>query len=227
VSRPELGRLIDRDAIEVEAMTAAAVASGAVVAVGDWLASPDDVEQLRERARTTVSAHHDDQPLSPGLELGALATTLGRPAAQVRAVLLDVDGLRVEPGVVVDPSRVRRASDTDEGRALLTLLDSNPFSPPPPPNPTLARALVREGALVDVDGLLFTSDAVARARATLRTALADGGTVSIGNARELLASSRKYVVPLLELFDREGFTRRRVDVRVAGPTLSAGLGDQP
>ena len=61
----------------------------------------------------------------------------------------------------------------------------------------------------------------------LRTALADGGTVTVGDVRELLASSRKYVVPLLEQFDREGFTRRRGDVRVAGPRLASEPDDQP
>jgi len=34
-------------------------------------------------------------------------------------------------------------------------------------------------------------------------------------------------VPLLERFDREGFTRRRGDVRIAGPRLDAAGSDQP
>jgi len=42
----------------------------------------------------------------------------------------------------------------------------------------------------------------------------------------VLDSSRKYVVPLLERFDREGFTRRRGDVRIAGPGFSSEVGDQ-
>ncbi len=85
---------------------------------------------------------------------------------------------------------------------------------------------MREGTLVDVDGLVFTASAVATARARLRDALAGDATISVGQARALLDSSRKYVVPLLELLDREGFTRRRGDVRIAGPGLSSEVGDQ-
>ena len=71
--------------------------------------------------------------------------------------------------------------------------------------------------LVDVDGIVFTHGRVAaRARAACR-ARRRRRRVSVGDVRDLLASSRKYVVPLLEHFDREGFTRRRGDVRVAGP----------
>jgi selenocysteine-specific elongation factor len=120
---------------------------------------------------------------------------------------------------VVDPSRTQRAADTDAGRALIALLDASPFAPPEPADPALARALVREGALVDVDGLVFTTGALTLARASLRAALSERGSISVAEVRELLASSRKYVVPLLEQFDREGLTRRRGDVRVAGPRI--------
>ena len=61
-------------------MTTDALASGAAVGVGEWLASPDDVGALRDRVQAIVAAHHDDEPLSPGLELHALAATLGAHA---------------------------------------------------------------------------------------------------------------------------------------------------
>jgi len=37
--------------------------------------------------------------------------------------------------------------------------------------------------------------------------------------RDLLGSTRKYVVPILTWLDREGVTRRRGDDRVPGPAL--------
>ncbi len=129
--------------------------------------------------------------------------------------------------MVRTPEHAVTAAGSDAGRALLAELDATPFSPPAPTDPALARALVREGALVDVDGIVFTSDAIGRARALLRPALVDGGSITVSDARELLGSSRKFVVPLLERFDREGFTRRRGDVRISGPRLDAAGGDQP
>jgi selenocysteine-specific elongation factor len=54
----------------------------------------------------------------------------------------------------------------------------------------------------------------------IRARLAGGGALSVGDFKELFGFSRKYAVPLLESLDREGFTRREGDARVAGPKLA-------
>jgi selenocysteine-specific elongation factor len=217
--REELAQLVDLDGPHVERLVRDAVDTGRARAVGDWLALTTDVDDLLDRARRAVLDHHAADTLSPGLDLGALSAALHRAPEQLRAALASVNTLVVQQGVVRAREHAARAADSDAGRALLAELDATPFSPPPPTDPALARALVREGALVEVDGIVFTSDAVARARAVLRPALAGGGSITVAAARELLGSSRKFVVPLLERFDREGFTRRRGDVRIAGPRL--------
>jgi selenocysteine-specific elongation factor len=225
--RDNLARLVGFDQRGVDALLRDAVDRGDAVVVGEWWALPADVEALRDRARGAVREHHAADALSPGLELGALAATLRRPSEQLRAAFEGWDTLVVTRGVVHAPEHAVTAAGSDAGRALLAELDAAPFSPPAPADAALARALVREGALVDVDGILFTSDAIGRARAVLRGALVDGGSITVGAARELLGSTRKFVVPLLERFDREGFTRRRGDVRIAGPRLDAAGSDQP
>jgi selenocysteine-specific elongation factor len=110
-------------------------------------------------------------------------------------------------------------TESPEAAALVARLDAAPFAPPEVEDVTLARALARHGVLVDVSGILFTASAVDRARALVTERLATHGTISVADARDLLASSRKFVVPLLEHFDREGLTRRRGDVRIPGPTF--------
>lgn len=224
--RTELANLANLDADGVDALLQESAGDGHTVVVGSWLAPRGDVESLRAHSRRLVAAHHAQQPWSPGLELPALATALELPADQVIAAVAGDDTLTVEHGSVRETDRKQRASDTEAGRALLAQLDATPFAPPVPPDRDLARALVREGTLVDVDGVVFTASAIAAARARLREALAGDAVISVGQARELLDSSRKYVVPLLELLDREGFTRRRGDVRIAGPRLSSEVGDQ-
>ena len=199
-------------------MVREAVTCGAVMVVGDWLAPPDDVRQLRAARRDRTSTHTTStNRCRPASSSARSATALGHPADQLRAALEGLDSLAVEQGVVVDPSRTQRAADTDAGRALIALLDASPFAPPEPADPVLARALVREGALVDVDGLMFTTGALTLARASLRAgARRAAAAVSVAEVRELLASSRKYVVPLLEQFDREGLhppPRRRAGGR--------------
>ena len=53
-------------------------------------------------------------------------------------------------------------------------------------------------------------------------ALRGRGALTVADIRDLLGSSRKYVVPIVGWLDRTGVTRRRGDDRVAGPT--SGLG---
>ena len=42
---------------------------------------------------------------------------------------------------------------------------------------------------------------------------------TMSDLREALGTSRKYAVPLATLLDARGVTRRREDVRIAGPRL--------
>ena len=121
-TRTELGRLLDRDAVEVDELVADAVAHGAVVAVGDWLAPPDDLRQLRQRAGDAVGEHHRAEPLSPGVEVGALAARLGRAPDQLRAALIGTDRLGIAQGVVFDPAS--RATRVRHGRRTLARRDS-------------------------------------------------------------------------------------------------------
>jgi selenocysteine-specific elongation factor len=75
--------------------------------------------------------------------------------------------------------------------------------------------LIRRGALVRVDDeWCFHAVAVEEARKRIEDFLRERGELSVGEARDLLGSSRKYALPLLEYFDRVRFTRRVGDLRV-------------
>ncbi len=73
--------------------------------------------------------------------------------------------------------------------------------------------------------LVFHREALAAAAEQLRERFPSPATFTTGEAREALATSRKFIVPLLEHFDGQGLTRRDGDVRetmAAGPA-TAGL----
>jgi selenocysteine-specific elongation factor len=75
--------------------------------------------------------------------------------------------------------------------------------------------LIRREALVRVsDEWCFHATTVQDARRRIGDFLREHGELSVGEARDLLGTSRKYAVPLLELFDRARFTRRVGDLRV-------------
>ncbi len=78
----------------------------------------------------------------------------------------------------------------------------------------ISELLLEEGALVKLtDEILLHGEALGEARRLLREHLESEGTMTASQAKNWLGSSRKYVIPLLELLDREGFTIRRGDVR--------------
>ena len=223
VARGALPRLAGCSPDEAVALADATIAGGAASALGDWLVEPATLRAARATTRFAVDTLHRDQPLARGLELTVLADALRVDSERARLIADGTDGLVVEHGLVRDASRNVPAADRPEAVALVAALDASPFTPPTPGDIALARALVREGVLVDVNGVLFTRGAVDAARRLLAERFAITDTVSVGDARELLGSTRKYVVPLMEWFDANGVTRRRGDSRIAGPRLGTQL----
>jgi len=81
----------------------------------------------------------------------------------------------------------------------------------------LVRILLDEGVVVQVDQERYVApDALAKARELLREGMGSsaGREFTASELREMLGVSRKFLIPLLEHFDREGLTERRSTGRV-------------
>lgn len=186
-------------------------------AVGTWLVADDTVESAQTEATAAVAQHHRDHPTDTGLALSDVARHLGLDAARTTALLDTMPNVVIDQGAVRDRGHVGRAASTEAGQELITTLGANPFAPPMPEDPALARTLTREGELVELDGIYFTAAAIDAARTQIIDALAARGSLTISDARGVLGSSRKYVVPIMGRMDAEGVTRRRGDDRIPGP----------
>ena len=97
------------------------------------------------------------------------------------------------------------------------------FAPPDPDGVDRAelRELVRRGQIIEEGGVYFGPDVVERAATLLAEMLdeqPDGVTVS--EVRKRMGNTRKHAMPLLARLDATGMTRRRDDLRIAGPRLS-------
>jgi len=80
--------------------------------------------------------------------------------------------------------------------------------------------MVRRGLVVERDGVFFAPSAIDEAARTVARLLADQPDgISIAAVREALGITRKHAVPLLAELDGRGITRRRGDLRIAGPRL--------
>ena len=202
-SRLSLSQRVLRGAAVVHAGRVRAPVGGATPEgcerVGAWLVAPEELERVRTRAAELA---RDGWP-----PITSVAAACGVEVAQLRAAIADAP--------------VETVDDEPEAVELLRALAKEPFSPPSPAelgaSPALVRALVRSGRLVDLDGVLFTAVALDEARRRIAAAVVDSGELTVAAARDVLQSTRKYVLPILARMDAEGVTRRRGEVRIPGP----------
>jgi selenocysteine-specific elongation factor len=209
-SKAQPDRSIDRIVRERGWVTATDVErlTGEVVApvVGPWLTTSDALAAMRSDLVGRV-----DHAGAGGLDLAAFDE-------RERAVLGTIDE------VVVDAGRVRPAAAVDpyEDHPHLAVLLDGMFTPPSSeevPRGEL-RELIRRGHVVERDGVCFhraAIDAAAAAAAVLLADSPDGFTVA--QFRDATGTSRKFALPLVAELDARGVTRRRDDVRIAGPRL--------
>ncbi len=174
--------------------------------VGQWLTTAEELAAMRTALVERVA------------DAGALGVDLASFDDRERAVLATIDE------VVVDASAVRAADVVDPfvDHPYLDVARSGGFTPSQPDEVDRGelRELVRRGHLIARDGVYFhadTVDAAARLAAQLLAVSPQGFTVA--EFRDATGASRKFVLPLVAELDARGITRRRNDVRIAGPRL--------
>jgi selenocysteine-specific elongation factor len=174
--------------------------------IGRWVTTPAELTLTQERLLAQVDAAGE-----VGLDLSALSEP-------ERAVL---EG---HPDVTVDGGRARRADAVDPfaDHPVAAAVLAGGFAPelPEGTDRNVVRELTRRGILVERDKVVFhsdTIDAAARVAAALLAEAPDGFTVS--QFRDRTGASRKFALPLVAELDARGVTRRRDDVRIAGPRL--------
>lgn len=88
----------------------------------------------------------------------------------------------------------------------------------------LLQYLLRQSILIKIaDDIYFHCNVLNKAKQMLADYFKTNKEISIGEIRDLLTTSRKYAMPLLEYFDRQRLTRRIGDLRVAGKELEVGV----
>ncbi|MGH8910663.1 MAG: selenocysteine-specific translation elongation factor [Egibacteraceae bacterium] len=172
------------------------------------------------------TAHPVDRAAPKDLALRAAAGA-GCPEELVAALLdllLRRSAIVAEgPGLRTPAHRVTLDEDQTAARdALLAALAKAPFAPPGLTDAARAAgacaALVREleaaKAIVRLGpDLAVTAGALDQAHALLLAAYDAEGPLTAARAKEVLGTSRKFALPVLEELDRQGRTRRRGDVR--------------
>jgi selenocysteine-specific elongation factor len=199
------------DAAELVRLLGRPAPPEAGTAVGGWVVAPDVLAEAQAALRLRLAG------------AGSLGLDVASLDERERAVLAS---LAARGDVAVAGGRARPGGSLDAlaSHPFVAALEAAPFSPPSADEAAVDRAelreLVRRGLVVERDGHHFSPAAVdeaARVVAGLLASSPDG--VTVGAVRDALATTRRHVMPLLGLLDAAGVTRRRGDLRIAGPRL--------
>ncbi len=174
--------------------------------VDRWVVDPSVLEAARDEVKARIA-----DAGSLGLDVASLDDHLRAVARSLDDV--EIDAGRATIGTPVDPLA---------GHPWIAELEAQPFAPPNADgvDRSEVRELVRRGLVIEHDKVYFAASAVADAAQLLANALAEAPEgLTVSEIRDVLGTSRKYVLAMLAHFDRSGMTRRRDDYRIAGPRL--------
>ena len=215
-----------------------ATAAGHIAAVaGELFMGVEPLGKLEERLLNALAAYHEREPLRPGMPRGALRGALpeNQAAGAFEHLLgrLAADGrIAVEEKLVRTADFVARLTQSQELVAASVRADAMIAGLEPPTLREWADQLElatdalkdilahleRDGSLIRAPGdLWFDRGAVDELRELVVVHLREHKQLDTSTYKNLIGTTRKYAVPLMELFDDEHITARRGEVRVLRP----------
>ncbi|MGI8427448.1 MAG: selenocysteine-specific translation elongation factor [Actinomycetota bacterium] len=200
-----------------------------LVWLADFAASPIAMSAWEAVIGAKVRAFHTEHPLEQGIPLTTLRSALDLPAKLFQQVIDELGRRKV---LTVDSTSVRSPDfspqvESPEKRQLLELIQRAGASVPSAAElgaqfgMELVRALARNGELVQVSGdLFYPAEWIRMLKANVIEMVESNGAFTVAQFRDMIGTSRKYAVPVLEYLDRTSFTRRQGDLRSLGPAGS-------
>ena len=176
--------------------------------IGDWVVADVALATMTDEVRDRI-----DQAGPLGLDLALLDE-------RERAVISLIEDTSVEAGRVT----LGQPEDPLADHPWVAALEAAPFTPPAADGVDRGevRELVRRGTVIESGGVYFAASAISEAARGLAGLLRQQPTgFTVAEARDMFGTTRKFVLPLLGHLDQTGVTRRRDDLRIAGPRLPA------
>ncbi|MGN6718967.1 MAG: SelB domain-containing protein, partial [Candidatus Binatia bacterium] len=206
----------------------------ALNAEGDTLYITEEKwNQLREQLLRLLKAFHSTHPLVPGMDMEELRGKL-RWELSPKVFRAIIELCMAEKLISREENLLRLATHRVQlgGQEKLLMdkikqiLAAQPLAPPDLKElekqagvsrqrlTEVMRLLERDGSVVRVTtDMYFLASSIEQLRSTLTKYLTEKSDMTAASFRDLINSSRKYTIPLLEYFDRDGLTIRVGDVR--------------
>jgi selenocysteine-specific elongation factor len=197
----------------------------AVISLDRQLISYTGWQQLNNRLLDTLAQFHNQYPLRLGMSREELRSRLKVIPAVFQAIIEQAEtaGKIVEAGPLVHlPGHAVRftpAQQTAVDRTLAAFAESGVNSPPlnevkEELGENLFNALLDLEQLVQIGGnVVYTPETYHGIIERITTYLRENGRINAAQLRDLLGTSRKYAISLLEHLDQRKITRRTGDDR--------------
>jgi len=216
---------------EVQTTIEQLIAAGNVVPFAGGYVARRVLDQGAAIIKTVVTGYHRAHPLEWGVTRAAIQSLSGLNEPFFSALvewLINAQELQSHADRLAqaDFSVQLTASQQAAAAQLLAILEAGAFAPPElsqiesqtglPPGEfsALVRLLEHQGQLVVIDrGLALQRETVETGRRLLTDYLQQHGPARVAQLKEVLQTSRKWAVPLLNYYDRLGLTRRCGDFR--------------
>ena len=194
----------------------------ASIAQGSYIFTTGGWNGVVERTQQALEAYYGQFPLRRGAPKEELRSRLGMTAqvfnltfARLREqTVVEEDGALVRlPGY--EPTLNQQQSKDVE--AYLRLLDTDRFSPPTdaPLDGEVLNLLDEQGKVVRVsETVVYSAEAYNEVVEIISEYIRENGEISVANVRDVLGTSRKYALALMDYMDHRRITRRVGDARV-------------
>lgn len=175
--------------------------------------------------RAELHAFHETNPLKTGIQQDIVRNRLNVKPATFTALVERAGDIVLNNGIAASARHEITFTTSQQQHidALASLMAENPVAPP---SYTAAAeivgsdvldALISLGVLVHpVADVIFGRTTYDRMTEQTLETIDQNGSVTVSQLRDIIGSSRKYILALLEDLDARGITRRMGDVRVRG-----------
>ena len=210
---------------ELDAMAAGemvVILGNQAVGPGVYMYTLDGWSNLETKAHSALESYHKQYPLRKGIPKEELRSRLNLPLQVFNNVLprLQQSDVAVEEGPLVRlpdhaprvPQAMQQAVDD-----YIRLLESDPYSPPTdsPPDAEVLNLLAEEGRVIKVnETVVFSASAYQEMVGKISEHINERGEITVADVRDILGTSRKYALALMDYLDLQRITRRVGDVRV-------------
>lgn len=213
---------------EIETAIQALIKQGRIIKSQDILFHKDSFELFKNEVISKLSSFHRDNPLKSGMPKEELKAKMPFSTTKFLNLITMIDNIVIEKEILRLKDFKPSLAKADEGIKIkiISVLNGGGFQPPMKSElaqklsvsekeiADMLKLLAKEGAIVRInDSMYITKEYHDKMLNLLKDFYAKNKEMTVAEFRDMLGTSRKYALPLLEYLDSSRITLRVGDIR--------------